>query len=139
MEWSYMDEQAKALSKYRLEKARQLLQSADMLMNMTKDYNSVVNRCYYAIFHSVRSILALERKDFEKHSAVISYFRRMYIKTHIISVDASDILGEAFNSRNESDYKDFFEVSREQAEQQLCNAKRFMEIVEAYLKSQGLE
>ena len=134
-----MDEQAKALSKYRLEKARQLLQSADMLMNMTKDYNSVVNRCYYAIFHSVRSILALERKDFEKHSAVISYFRRMYIKTHIISVDASDILGEAFNSRNESDYKDFFEVSREQAEQQLCNAKRFMEIVEVYLKSQGLE
>lgn len=134
-----MDEQAKALSKYRLEKARQLLQSADMLMNMTKDYNSVVNRCYYAIFHSVRSILALERKDFEKHSAVISYFRRMYIKTHIISVDASDILGEAFNSRNESDYKDFFAVSREQAEQQLCNAKRFMEIVEAYLKSQGLE
>lgn len=134
-----MDEQAKALSKYRLEKARQLLQSADMLMNMTKDYNSVVNRCYYAIFHSVRSILALERKDFEKHSAVISYFRRMYIKTSIISVDASDILGEAFNSRNESDYKDFFEVSREQAEQQLCNAKRFMEIVEAYLKSQGLE
>ena len=134
-----MDEQAKALSKYRLEKARQLLQSADMLMNMTKDYNSVVNRCYYAIFHSVRSILALERKDFEKHSAVISYFRRMYIKTNIISVDASDILGEAFNSRNESDYKDFFEVSREQAEQQLCNAKRFMEIVEAYLKSQGLE
>ena len=134
-----MDEQAKALSKYRLEKARQLLQSADMLMNMTKAYNSVVNRCYYAIFHSVRSILALERKDFEKHSAVISYFRRMYIKTHIISVDASDILGEAFNSRNESDYKDFFAVSREQAEQQLCNAKRFMEIVEAYLKSQGLE
>ena len=134
-----MDEQAKALSKYRLEKARQLLQSADMLMNMTKDYNSVVNRCYYAIFHSVRSILALERKDFEKHSAVISYFRRMYIKTNIISVDASDILGEAFNSRNESDYKDFFAVSREQAEQQLCNAKRFMEIVEAYLKSQGLE
>ena len=134
-----MDEQAKALSKYRLETARQLLQSADMLMNMTKDYNSVVNRCYYAIFHSVRSILALERKDFEKHSAVISYFRRMYIKTHIISVDASDILGEAFNSRNESDYKDFFAVSREQAEQELCNAKRFMEIVEAYLKSQGLE
>ena len=133
-----MDEQAKALARYRLEKAQQVLQSADMLMNMTNDYNSVVNRCYYAIFHSVRSILALERKDFEKHSAVISYFRRTYIKTHIIPVEASDILGEAFNSRNESDYKDFFEVSRDQAEQQLCNAKRFVEIVEAYLKSQNL-
>ena len=133
-----MDEQAKALARYRLEKAQQVLQSADMLMNMTNDYNSVVNRCYYAVFHSVRSILALERKDFEKHSAVISYFRRAYIKTHIIPVEASDILGEAFNSRNESDYRDFFEVSKEQAEQQLCSAKRFVEIVEAYLKSQNL-
>lgn len=69
---------------------------------------------------------------------MISYFRRTYIKTHIIPVEASDILGEAFNSRNESDYKDFFEVSRDQAEQQLCNAKRFVEIVETYLKSQNL-
>lgn len=133
-----MDEQAKALSRYRFEKARQVLLSADMLMNMTNDYNSVINRCYYAIFHGVRSILALERKDFEKHSAVISYFRREYIKTRIIPVEASDILGEAFNSRNESDYKDFFEVSREQAEQQLCNAKRFLEIVDEYLRSQNL-
>lgn len=60
-----MDEQAKALARCRLEKAQQVLQSADMLMNMTNDYNSVVNRCYYAIFHSVRSILALE-KGFRK-------------------------------------------------------------------------
>lgn len=133
---SFMDEQAKALSEYRFEKAQQVLQSANMLMDMTNDYNSVVNRCYYAVFHSMRSILALERKDFEKHSAVISYFRREYIKTHIIPVEASDILGEAFNSRNESDYKDFYEISREQAEEQLYNAKRFVEIVGEYLKAQ---
>ena len=111
-----MDEQAKILSIYRFKKAKQVLNSADMLMNLSEDYNSVVNRCYYAIFHAVRSILALERKDFEKHSAVISYFRREYIKTRLLPVEASDILGDAFNSRNESDYRDFFDVPKEEAE-----------------------
>ena len=111
-----MDEQAKVLSIYRLKKAKQVLNSADMLMNLSEDYNSVVNRCYYAVFHAVRSILALERKDFEKHSAVISYFRREYIKTRLLPVEASDILGDAFNSRNESDYRDFFDVPKEEAE-----------------------
>lgn len=133
-----MDEQAKILSIYRFKKAKQVLNSADMLMNLSEDYNSVVNRCYYAIFHAVRSILALERKDFEKHSAVISYFRREYIKTRLIPVEASDILGDAFNSRNESDYRDFFDVPKEEAELQLASAKRFLEIIEAYLKSQGV-
>lgn len=134
-----MDEQAKSLSQYRFKKAKQVLESADMLIRMSEDYNSVVNRCYYAIFHAVRSILALERKDFEKHSAVISYFRREYIKTRIIPVEASDILGDAFNSRNESDYRDFFDVPKEQAELQLEAAKRFIEIVEEYLASQAVE
>lgn len=133
-----MDEQNKILSQYRFQKAKQVLASADMLMHMSEDYNSVVNRCYYAIFHAVRSILALDQKDFEKHSAVISYFRREYIKTHIIPVEASDILGDAFNSRNESDYRDFFDVPQEQAELQLESAKRFIEIVEKYLKSQNI-
>ena len=133
-----MDEQNKILSQYRFQKAKQVLASADMLMHMSEDYNSVVNRCYYAIFHAVRSILALDQKDFEKHSAVISYFRREYIKTKIIPVEASDILGDAFNSRNESDYRDFFDVPKEQAELQLESAKRFIEIIEAYLKSQNI-
>lgn len=133
-----MDEQNKILSQYRFQKAKQVLASADMLMHMSEDYNSVVNRCYYAIFHAVRSILALGQKDFEKHSAVISYFRREYIKTKIIPVEASDILGDAFNSRNESDYRDFFDVPKEQAELQLESAKQFIEIIEAYLKSQNI-
>lgn len=35
-------------------------------------------------------------------------------------------------------YRDFFDVSKEEAELQLASAKRFLEIIEAYLKSQGV-
>ena len=60
-----MDEQAKDLALYRLEKARQCAKSAEYVMQIN-DYNLVTNRAYYAIFHGMRAVLALERKDFEK-------------------------------------------------------------------------
>lgn len=76
-----MDEQDKVLSAYRLSKAKQCLKSAEVILHIGDDYNLVINRSYYAVFHGMRSVLALEGKDFEKHSAVISYFRKEYIKT----------------------------------------------------------
>lgn len=130
-----MDEQAKILSEYRLHKAEQCLKSAEIILNAGEDYNLVINRSYYAIFHAMRSILALEGKDFEKHSAVISYFRKEYIKTNRIPVEASHIIGNAFNNRNDSDYEDFYEPSAEEAKEQFNEAKKFLEIVKSYLTS----
>ena len=80
-----MDEQARVLSDYRLEKAEQCLQSAEAILQIGEDYNLVVNRSYYAVFHCMRSILALEGKDFEKHSAVISYFSNLVICQQVFS------------------------------------------------------
>ena len=130
-----MDEQAKALSAYRLEKAEQCLRSAEIILNIGDDNNLVINRSYYAIFHGMRSVLALENKDFEKHSAVISYFRKEYIKTGKIPVEASKIIGSAFNTRNDSDYEDFFEPSDEDAKEQFNDATRFIAIIKDYLTS----
>ena len=123
-----MDEQARVLSDYRLEKAEQCLRSAEAILQIGEDYNLVVNRSYYAVFHCMRSILALEGKDFEKHSAVISYFRREYIKTKLIPVEASQIIGNAFSNRNDSDYEDFYEASLKEATEQFEDAKRFLKI-----------
>ena len=130
-----MDEQAKALSAYRLEKAEQCLRSAEIILNIGDDNNLVINRSYYAIFHGMRSVLALESKDFEKHSAVISYFRKEYIKTGKIPVEASRIIGSAFNTRNDSDYEDFYEPSDEDAKEQFNDATRFITIIKDYLAS----
>ena len=130
-----MDEQAKALSAYRLEKAEQCLRSAELILNIGDDNNLVINRSYYAIFHGTRSVLALQSKDFEKHSAVISYFRKEYIKTGKIPVEASKIIGSAFNTRNDSDYEDFYEPSDEDAKEQFNDATRFISIIKDYLAS----
>lgn len=108
-----MDVQHKDLSKHRFQQAERSLASAKILMD-AGDCEGAANRTYYAVFHGMRSILALDEKDFSKHSGVISYFRRVYIKTGIFPVEASVIIGEAFEIRSDSDYDDEYNISEDE-------------------------
>ena len=73
---------SKELSIHRLEQAKEDLTASRALYDL-KLYKSANNRAYYSIFHSIKSILALEPIDFKKHKDVISYFNKNYIHTRI--------------------------------------------------------
>lgn len=97
-----MDKSLVDLSKYRLSQTKQCIKSAKLLAE-NDDYKGAANRSYYAIFHAMRSVLALEQIDFSKHSGVSAYFRKEYIKTGIFDIELSDIIKEAFDVRSDSD------------------------------------
>ena len=120
-------------SKYRLEKAKEDLTTA-IIDFKSGHFSASVNRSYYCIFHSMRAILALDGFDSKKHSGVIAYFRENYIKTKILDRVYSDIVGDAFEIRNNGDYVDFFIIHSEDAKEQLENARLFIDEVESYLK-----
>ena len=128
-----MDKELIDLSKYRLEQAERCLRSARLLGD-DEDYKGAANRSYYAIFHGMRSVLALEHKDFARHSGVSAYFRKMYIKTGIFPVEMSDYIREAFDVRDESDYDDFYVVSKEEVAEQIENAEIFLAAIKGYLQ-----
>ena len=71
---------SKELVNHRLEQAKEDLKASKALYNLSL-YKSSNNRAYYSIFHSIRSILALEPIDFKKHKDVLAYFNQYYIKT----------------------------------------------------------
>lgn len=98
------------------------------------DYKTVANRSYYAVFAAMRAVLALDGFDSKKHSGIIAEFRRTYIKTGVFPVELSDIIEELFNVRTESDYDDFFLLSKEEVTEQLKNAKIFINNIEKYLQ-----
>lgn len=94
-----------------------------------------VNRSYYAIFYSARALVAKDNLDFSKHSAVMSYFRKNYVKTGIFDIKFSDYIGDAFVLRSDGDYTYFFNVEKNDAEEQYNNAVEFYETVKNFLEN----
>ena len=122
------------LAKYRLDTANERLELSKIAL--TEGYfKDSVSRSYYAIFSAARALLAERHVDFKKHSAVISYFRREYIKTGVFDVRFSNYVGDAFRARQYSDYGDFVIVSREQAQEQYQHAVEFCAAVKNFLEA----
>lgn len=122
------------LCRYRLSKAEEYLQNAQAILNLQM-YDSAANRSYYAIFHAVRALLALQSKDFKKHSGVISCFQMDYIRTGIFDKRMSDIIKSAFSLRQESDYEDFYIISHEDVITQVKEAGEFVSVIKDYIDS----
>ena len=130
-------EERRDLSKARFDRARDCLHTAKVNREIS-DYRAAANRSYYAIFHSMRSVLALEEVDMSKHSGVMAEFRKRYLKTEILDRKLSAIITQAFEVRNASDYDDFYIVAKEDVDLQIENAIHFMCAIGAYLAGQGV-
>ncbi len=113
------------LSKYRIEKARDLLSQAELLSS-NKKFDGSLNRSYSAIFSAMRSLLALVKLDSSTHAGVLSYFDRYFIKTGIIDKKFSKIAHSVFDSQQDPDHEDFYTPSENDAKTQLENAKAFV-------------
>ena len=122
------------LALYRLERANEDLETSKINFESNK-LKASNNRSYYAILHALRAVLALDEKDFKKHSGVISYFNQNYIKTNIFSKDVSLFVKNASLIRNQSDYDDFYIASKEEAKEQIENAEYIIKVISEYLKN----
>ena len=126
------------LSKYRLTKAEETLETAKRDMN-AEDYASANNRAYYCIFHAMRAVIALDGEDYKKHSAVIARFTMNYLKTEILSREYGKLISNASLIRNRSDYEDFYICSIEDTQKLVEGAEDFLRSVNAYLQQRYAE
>lgn len=122
----------KELMAYRLEMAKERLHSSKILLD-DGSYKDSIGRSYYAMFTSVRALLAMEGQDFSKHAGVIAYFQKEFVKTGKFDKKYSKYISQAFQIRNNTDYADFFIVSMQDAKEQYERAKEFLEAIEKYL------
>ena len=127
-------EQLKALSNIRLEHADECISAAKSLLE-SENYKSAANRAYYTVFHAMRAVLAFDKIDMKHHSGIIAEFRRLYIKTGIFDAELSKIISVLSDSRTDSDYDDFFIVSKEEVAEQIKNAELFLEKIKEYVST----
>ena len=128
-----MDEKSVEFAKYRLERAKETLNTAKVIYNI-KDYKSANNRAYYSIFYAIRAVLALERKDFKKHKDVIAYFNKNYVNTEIFPKKIGHKISIAQTTREDSDYDDKYVASQEKTLIQIETAEEIINEVDKYLK-----
>lgn len=133
-----LSEERITLSKLRFEKARECLSDAALLAE-NESYKSLANRSYYAVFHAIRAVLALDGFDSKKHSGVIAEFQKQYIKDGTFDKEMSAIIRRLFLARNNSDYDDFFVIAKDEAIKQYNDACMFLEEIEKFLKKEYLK
>ena len=129
-----MDGSVIELSKYRFQTAGSDLRAARLLYE-SGEYRASVNRSYYAIFHALRAVVALDGFDSGKHSGIIAYFNANYIKPGIFEKNISKMISTAYRLREKSDYQDFYLVSQREAAEQLEKADSVLDAVRSYLDS----
>jgi len=128
------DQKTHHLCKYRLEQAEEALSEADLLLN-AGHFRGAINRAYYAMFYAIQILVVKNKVKVSKHSGVISYFDREFVKPGIIDKEFSKWLHRLFDLRQDADYGDMFEPSDDQCRQAVEQARQFVYRIRNYFES----
>ena len=120
------------LAQYRIKRAWEMLEAAKENLKIGQ-YKTALNRSYYAVFHAMRAANILRGFDSSKHSGVIAFFTKEFLKTEYMDRKLSFIIKSSSLLRERSDYDDFFIASRTEAEKQVENAGLFVAEVERFI------
>lgn len=78
------------LSKYRYSSAEETYKNAKMCLD-NGFYRDCINRSYYAVFYSMKAVLALSSVDFKRNKDVVAYFNKEYVATGIFPCEAGKL------------------------------------------------
>ena len=125
---------SKSLSSHRMEQAKEELDDAKFLYNANR-FKGANNRAYYAIFHTMKAILALEPIDFKRHKDVLAYFNKNYIHTEVFPRSLGHRIAKASMTREDSDYDDEFIIKPDTTREQIETAEELINLVEKYIEN----
>jgi uncharacterized protein (UPF0332 family) len=125
-----MTKERHALISYRMERARESLSEAQIMLD-SGQINAHVNRLYYACFYAVSALLLTRDFSTSKHGYLRSLMHREFVKTGTIPKDLAKHFDVLFDSRLEGDYADFVHFEAEDVAGWLEKTKQFIDHVES--------
>ncbi|GAW93534.1 HEPN domain-containing protein [Calderihabitans maritimus] len=100
-----MKDEIKKLVSYRMDRAKEALQEADLLLSAGHVLTSI-NRLYYSCFYAVSAYLLTKGYSSAKHSGVRSLFHQKVVKPGLVRSSAGRIYNRLFDARQKADYAD---------------------------------
>lgn len=110
---------------YRLSKAEEVYQAAILLYNAGQ-WNSAVNRLYYACFYASSALLLKRGVGAKSHAGVITKFSETVVRTGEISADEYRVYSKLLNWRTKGDYSDMFDFSKDDLDDVLQPVRIFL-------------
>ncbi|MBS4829059.1 MAG: HEPN domain-containing protein [Firmicutes bacterium] len=121
------------LAIYRLERAKTDLQSARVLFDVA-EYRGANNRAYYAIYHAITAVHALDGRAYKRHKDALANFNKDYIRTEIFPKVMGRKISEAQEIRHASDYDDFYIATKAEALEQIETAEKLISLIDRYCR-----
>lgn len=122
------------LAKYRLKQAEECIDEAKYLLSGKRSPRSIINRAYYAMFYAVLALIVFEPFASSKHSGVLAYFNKRFIKEEILPEELGRSVNRAFELRQRGDYREYIELTYEQVKPFIEKASVFVQKVKEYLE-----
>ena len=97
-------------------------------------YSDAVNRGYYSMFHAANAILLDRGITIKTHSGLIATFGQELIQSGEIERKYGRMFANAEELREKSDYSLSFQITKEQAECLLQDARTFVTMIKGQLK-----
>lgn len=123
-----MTDETRTLARYRLERAREALDEADLLFNQGH-MNTYVSRLYYGCFYAVSALLLLEGHGPSQYSGVRALFHQRFVRTGVFEKDLGRFYDRLFDNRQKADYADLVVFDTEDVGPWLSEARNFVEVV----------
>ena len=115
------------LARHRMAKAAGLLADSETLLRVSS-FASSANRSYYAALSAARALLVIRGTDPETHEGVKVLLSKNFIRTGLLSRDASEIFRVLQARRMDSDYGDFIDIGATEAADSLEKARQFVDM-----------
>ena len=118
-----------ALARHRLQRA------ADSLTGARQNYvignfRIAVSQSYYRILTAMRALLALRHVDSHLQEGAITLFHKHYVQKRLFPKEVNKVIKDMKTLREEADYGDFVEVTKEMAEREIKHAEGFFKAAE---------
>ncbi|MDR1003899.1 MAG: HEPN domain-containing protein [Prevotellaceae bacterium] len=132
MKETLTQEMRDAVVAYRLERARQTLEEADLLRQ--GDYfNAAVNRLYYACYYAASSLLLSRKIAVQTHNGVKAQLSLYFVRTGLLDLEHGTTFGLLFDKRHSGDYSDFAYCDASLVDMLRPRAAAFIEAVAALI------
>lgn len=118
---------------YRIAKSEEVYQAA-LILYEAGQWNSAINRLYYACFYVASALLIQRGIGAKSHGGVIAKLSEHAVLTGELPTESYKVYSKLLNWRTKGDYSDMFDFCKDDVISVLEPTRQFIDCIKALIK-----